>query len=109
MTVSTRRDFEWLEGWNDIDSEPVSTQVNARRFYLDFYYGHLTWASHAYVDGLLWLSGEGTNGRSYRLDAHLSYLVKDLGLTNGNPRVAWPVAQCDPEGTVREQIACGSD
>ncbi|GEM_PF-4448215 len=105
-TVTTRKDARWLEGWNDDDSEPESTKLNPRKFYLDFPSGYLTSAASPYSDGLF-LNMETMSGRRYEREINIGLRVKGLGLTKGDGTDVWPAAECDRAGNVKEELACG--
>lgn len=104
-TVTTRKSFRWLEGWNDDDSEPISTKVSSKKFYLDFPSWAITSAASPYDDALV-LVGEGQRGREYQRKAHIGVAIVKMKLTNGDPSQVWPAPSCVPNGKVLEQLAC---
>ncbi len=104
-TVSTRKNFDTLNGTNDDDSEPSSLKVSDRKFYLDFQQGLLTWAATPYHDALV-LVGHA-NGKRYHRHAFIGLALVKIGLTNSDPAEMWPTPQCDEAGDVHQQLACG--
>ncbi len=91
--VTTPASIVMLAGWNDDDSEPISSQEDATHWMLDWYPGTLAWSAHPTEDAL-YLVGDDAAGNRYRRTAPIHIEVSKLGVSNQAPTVAWPPQHC---------------
>ncbi len=91
--VTAPADAEWVQGWNDDDSEPIAYQVSETHWNFDWYAGALAWAAHPTEDALD-IVAETKDGTRYRRWSPIVMSVTKLGVTNEDPSEVWPVPAC---------------
>ncbi len=91
--ITTRGEFVDVGGSNDDDSEPESHRESSTKWALDFWPYSLPWAGSPTEDALhIW--AEAADETRVRRSAEIHFEVVRLGITSGNPDVAWPSATC---------------
>lgn len=112
--VTTRGQFDWLQGSNDDDSEPNPWQEDATHWVLDFPMYAIPWAASPTEDAL-YINGE-LDGKRYGKSAEIHMELSRLGVTTADPNVAWPAPSCkndvqrciDSLGADANLESCGS-
>ena len=90
--VTTRGQFDWLQGSNDDDSEPSPWQEDATHWALDFPMYAIPWAASPTEDAL-YINGE-LDGKRYGKSAEIHMELSRLGVTTADPSVVWPAPSC---------------
>lgn len=101
--VTTRGEFVDVGGSNDDDSEPEGHRESSTKWALDFWPSALPWAGSP-TDDALHIWAEAADETRVRRSAEIHFEVVRLGVTSGNPDLAWPAASC---GT--RVLACVED
>lgn len=106
--VTTRGEFDYVQGSNDDDSEPTPWQEDKTHWVLDFPTYALPWAASPTEDAL-YINGQ-YNGQRYEKSAEIHMEISRLGVTNGDPATVWPAPSCEASvQTCIDQIGASGD